>query len=229
MPRIHDLPEDDRPRERLARLGAAALDHGELLALFLSSGPQGQNAIEMGRQLVEKHGSLGALGRLHPKELAKERGIGPAKASILAAAFELGARVAREQIDRRTLDSPQAIHDVLAPQIAHLPHESLQVILLDARLGHAGTIEISRGTVNETVAHPREILRPVITRAAHGFLLVHNHPSGDPTPSQADRGLTSRIREAAELLQLRFVDHLIIGRPAPGRQPWFSFRDAGIL
>ena len=144
-------------------------------------------------------------------------------------AIELCARVAREQIHERMLDSPELIHDLLAPQIGHLPHESLRVILVNSRLRHTMTLEVSRGTVNETVAHPREILRPVITHAAHGFILVHNHPSGDPAPSQADRDLTARVRDAAHLLQVRFVDHVIIGRPAHGRDPWFSFRSAGAI
>jgi len=145
----------------------------------------------------------------------------------LAAAFELGARVAREQLAAAVLDSPEVIYQHLAPQLQHLPHESLRVLLLDTRLRLAGTAEVSLGTVNETIAHPREILRPVIVRAAYGFVLVHNHPSGDPSPSSADRDLTRRVRDAAALMQVRFVDHLIIGRPAPGRSPWFSFREAG--
>lgn len=229
MPRIHDLPDSDRPREKFARLGPAALDHAELLALFLRSGTKGRSAIEIGRDLVARHGSLGALGKLDLAQLAAEPGLGPAKACELAAAFELGARVAREQMIEQPLDSPELIHRLLAPQIAHLPHESLQVVLVNSRLRHTATVEVSQGTVNETVAHPREILRPVITRASHGFILVHNHPSGDPSPSQADRELTARIRDAAQLMQLRFVDHVIIGQPAPGRDAWFSFRAAGVL
>ncbi len=229
MSRIQDMPDCERPREKLARLGPAALDHAELLALFLRSGTKGRSAIEIGRELLVKHGSLGALGRLDAKQLAAERGIGPAKASELTAAFELGARVAREQSHDQLLDSPELIHGMLAPQVAHLPHESLRVVLVTSRLRHSATFEVSRGTVNETLAHPREILRPVITHAAHGFVLVHNHPSGDPAPSQADRELTARVRDAAQLLQVRFVDHVIIGRPAAGREPWFSFRAAGAI
>lgn len=227
--RIHDLPTEDRPREKLARFGPAALDHAELLALFLRTGVKGRSAIQIGRDLLHKFGSIGALGRLPVAALSKEKGLGLAKASQLAAAFELGARVAREQVRDTPLDSPEAIHDFLAPQLGHQSQEHALVLLLDARLRHTGTVPVSLGSVSETIAHPREILRPVIVQAAYGFILAHNHPSGDPTPSRADERLTRRLIEAAELMQLRFLDHVIIGRPSPGRSPWYSFREAGIV
>ena len=227
--RIQDMRTEDRPREKLGRLGASSLDNAELLALFLRTGVQGESAIDIGRRLLQRYGSLGALGRLDLATLAGERGLGPGKASQLVAAFELGSRVAREQLDAQALDSPEVIHRVYAPQLAHLNHERLLVVLLDTRLRHLGTHMVSQGTVNETIAHPREILRPVITHAAYAFLLLHNHPSGDPTPSRADETLTRRVRDAADLLQLRFLDHIVIGRPQPGRDPWFSFRQAGLI
>jgi DNA repair protein RadC len=229
MPRIQDLPETEKPREKLSSRGTASLDDAELLALFLGTGTPGRNAIQIGREMIDEHGSLGALGRLDVKQLMDTLGVGKAKSCQLAAAFELGARVAREQIQSAILDSPQAIHQFLAPQLSHLPCESLHVILVDTRLHHRGHHEVSKGTVNETVAHPRDILRPVLLHSAYGFILVHNHPSGDPAPSKADRDLTRRVRDAASTMQVRFVDHLIIGRPAPARQPWFSFREAGEL
>ena len=100
---------------------------------------------------------------------------------------------------------------------------------MDSRLRHMGTTIISTGTVNESSAHPREILRPVITRGAFGFILIHNHPSGDPSPSRADEMITRRMLEAARLMQVEFLDHIIIGKPSPGRRPYYSFRDAGII
>ena len=226
---IRDLPTDDRPREKLSRLGSAALDNSELLALFLRTGIKGTNAIELGRQLLQLHGSLGALGRMDLATLAAERGLGIAKASQLIAAFELGARVAKEQLSSAELDSPENIYKYFAPQLGHLSHEQLLVILLDTRLRHMGSHLVSQGTVNETIAHPREILRPVIVKAAFAFALVHNHPSGDPSPSRADESLTCRVKEAAAIMQIRFVDHIVIGRPSPGRDPWFSFRQAGLV
>lgn len=227
--RIQDLPTGERPREKLSRLGPGSLDNAELMALFISTGTKGRSAITIGRDLLKKYGSMGALGGLPVTELAKEKGLGIAKASKLAAAFELGARVAREQINEETLDAPEVIYRFFAPQIAHLPHEQVMVTVLDTRLRHLGTTVISMGTVNESSAHPREILRPVITRAGYSFIVIHNHPSGDPTPSRADEAITRRIAEAAKLMGIEFHDHVIIGRPSPGRTPYFSFRESGLI
>jgi DNA repair protein RadC len=223
------MPHDERPREKLAKLGAAALDNAELMALFLSTGTRGRSAIEIGRDLIRKYGSLGALGALPVSELAKEHGLGLAKASKLAAAFELGARVAREQLRDTPLNSPELIHEFFAPQLRHLAQEQVVVAVVDARLRHIGTTVVSMGTVSETTAHPREILRPVITRGAHGFVLIHNHPSGDPSPSRADELVTRRLVDAATLMQVEFLDHVIIGKPSPGRSAYYSFREAGIV
>lgn len=227
--KIADLPDGQRPREKLARFGAGALDDAELLALFLATGIRGRSAIEIGRGLVAKYGSLTALGALPVSELAKEHGLGLAKASKLTAAFELGIRVAREAVVGVPLDCPERIHEHFGPQLRHLPREHVLVAVLDARLRHLGTETVSIGTVTESAAHPREILRPVITRGAHSFVLVHNHPSGDPSPSRADESVTRRIVEAAKLMQLAFMDHVIVGRPAPGRAAYFSFREAGLV
>jgi DNA repair protein RadC len=224
---IRDLPEPEKPREKLKRLGPAALDAAELLALFIRTGTKGRSAIQIGREMINRHGSLGALARLDVNELSRINGIGPAKACNLAAAFELGARVAREQIQNAVLDCPEATYKLLSPQLAHKPQESLVVILVNTRLEHIGQHEITRGSVDQTLAYPRDILRPVIAAGASGFILVHNHPSGDPTPSPADRAMTRKVSEAAKLMELRFVDHIIVGRPAPGRLPWFSFRRIG--
>jgi DNA repair protein RadC len=228
-PRIQDMPNGERPREKLAHLGPAALDNAELMALFISTGTRGCSAIEIGRRLIGKYGSMGALGSLPVGELAKEHGLGLAKASKLAAAFELGTRVAREQIHDRPLDCPEIIHDIFGPQLRHLSQEQVIVATLDTRLRHSGTTVVSIGTVDQSAAHPREILRPVITRGAYGFVLIHNHPSGDPSPSRADEEATHRIIEASKLMQVRFLDHVIIGKPSPGRTPYYSFREAGFI
>lgn len=227
--RIQDLPQGERPREKLAQLGPAALSNAELMALFIASGTKNRSAIAIGHDLIAKYGSMSALGATPVSELAKEPGLGMAKASKLAAAFELGVRVARERVHSSPLDTPERIHEIFGPQLAHLAQEQVLVIPVDSRLRHMGTSVVSVGTVNESSAHPREILRPVITRGAYGFILVHNHPSGDPSPSRADESITRRVAEAATLMQLRFLDHVIIGRAAPGRAPYFSFREAGLI
>ena len=227
--RIQDMPEGERPREKLIRLGPGALSNAELLALFISSGNSQRNAIQIGQDLLARYGSMAALGTATVPMLQKEYGIGKAKACNLAAAFELGARVARERVQTLPLDSPERVYECYGPQFGHLTQEQVVVIPVNARLQHMATDIVSVGSVNEASAHPREILRPVITRGAYGFVLLHNHPSGDPGPSQADEAITRRLAEAAKLMQLRFLDHVIIGRPAAGRAPYFSFREAGLL
>lgn len=227
--RITDLPPDERPREKLAKFGPSALDNAELIAIFLRTGIKGRSAIRIGRDLLEHYGSIGSLGSAGVAELARQTGLGLAKACQLAAAFELGVRAVRERTSGQCLDDPGAIYRAFAPQLAWLRHERLLVALLDSRLRHIGTVEVSVGTLTETAGHPREVLRPVITRGAYGFVLVHNHPSGDPGPSHSDERFTRRLAEAAELLELRFLDHLIVGRPDDGRSPYYSFREAGIV
>ncbi len=227
--RIQDMPYDQRPREKLAALGPAALDNAELMALFIATGMKGRSAIEIGRELIAKYGSMAALGGLPVAELSKIKGLGLAKASKLAAAFELGTRVAREQLRDVSLETPELIHNFFGPQLRHLSQEQVMVAVLDSRLRHVATTVVSVGTVNDSSAHPREILRPVITRGAYGFILIHNHPSGDPSPSRADELITRRIVEAAKLMQVCFLDHVIIGRPSPGRAAYYSFREAGLV
>lgn len=227
--RIRDMPYDQRPREKLAALGPAALDNAELMALFIATGMKGRSAIEIGRELIAKYGSMAALGGLPVAELSKIKGLGLAKASKLAAAFELGTRVAREQLRDVSLETPELIHNFFGPQLRHLSQEQVMVAVLDTRLRHVATTVVSVGTVNDSSAHPREILRPVITRGAYGFILIHNHPSGDPSPSRADEIITRRMVEAAKLMQVCFLDHVIIGRPSPGRAAYYSFREAGVV
>lgn len=227
--RIQDLPLNERPREKLDQYGPGSLDNAELLSIFVSTGIKGRSSIDIGRELLRKYGGLGPLGSMPASALAAEGGIGPAKAAVFAAAFELGVRVAREQIHAAPLDTPELIHRYYAPQMQHLPQEQVLVVGLDTRLRHINTTLVSQGTVNEVAAHPREILRPVIARAAYAFILIHNHPSGDPSPSRADYSVTTRIVEAAALMQIQFIDHIIIGRSEGGRNPYFSFREAGVI
>lgn len=228
--RIHDLPPDERPREKLLQRGAQSLSDGELLALFFGTGTRGLSAVDLGRALLTKFGSLGALCRREVKELMQQKGIGEAKAIHLAAALELGRRLAAERFRDEPLDSPEALAEYLGPQLRPLAKESLRVVLLNTRLNLLATEEIHLGSVNETMAHPREILRPVIAHGAYAFVVAHNHPSGDPTPSQADRSFTQRLKQAAEILQVRMLDHIIIGQPGPQNpHGYFSFRETGAI
>jgi DNA repair protein RadC len=226
---IHELPEGERPREKLARHGAASLSDAELIAILLRVGVKGTNAIELARQLLRDHGSLAGLARCSVRELSKMKGVGLAKAVQLAAAFGLGHRLAQETISAQKMDRPELIYELLGAEMRALDRESLRAVLLDTKHRLLRVEQISLGTLNESIAHPREVFRPVLLHAAYAFVLVHNHPSGDPTPSEADRRLTRRLVEAAQLLQVRLLDHIIVGAPADGRLPYFSFAEAGMM
>jgi len=227
--RIHELPEQDRPREKLAAQGAAALSDSELIAILLRTGMQGANAIDVARQLLTEFKSLSGLARCSVKELSKIKGVGPAKAVQLVAAFGLASRLARETLARQRLDSPELINDLLGPEMRALGRESLRLVLLDTKYLLIRVEEISHGSLNESIAHPREVFRPALIYSAYAVILVHNHPSGDPTPSSADHQLTRRLAQGAELLQIRLLDHVILGTGDNGRSPYFSFKEAGII
>lgn len=227
--RIQELPEQERPREKLAMLGAGALSDSELIAILLRTGMQGANAIDVARQLLAKYHSLSGLARCNVAELSKIKGVGPAKAVQLAAAFGLASRLARETLSRQRIDTPTLIYDLLGAEMRALKFESVRVILLDTKYMLLRVEEISSGGLNESVAHPREIFRPAVIYSAYAFVLVHNHPTGDPAPSDADYKMTRRLKEGAELLQIRFLDHVIIGSGDNGRVPYYSFKEAGIV
>jgi DNA repair protein RadC len=227
--RIQELPDQQKPREKLLRRGVHALTDAEVLAILLRTGVQGCNVIELAERLLLKYGSLAHLSRCSIAELAGLKGIGPAKALQLAAAFGLSARLVAEQAASGPLDKPEAIYQMLGTEMRILDRESLRSVLVDARCRLIAVTEISRGTLNESLAHPREIFKPAISHSAFGFMLVHNHPSGDPAPSESDIRLTRRVSESAQILQIRFLDHIIVGSPHQNRPGYFSFKEAGIL
>lgn len=228
---IHELPPEDRPREKLARLGAEALSDSELVAILLRTGIAGANAVEVARRLLARYGSLAGLARASVKELAATKGVGPAKAVQLAAAFGLGARLASEEFRRgEKLTRPDLVYEMLGQEMRALERESLRVILLDTKYRLMRVEEISIGSLDQSLAHPREVFRPALIYSAYALIVAHNHPSGDPAPSEADRLLTLRLKEAAALLQIPLVDHVIIGAPGPGgKRGYSSFRELGVL
>jgi DNA repair protein RadC len=227
--KIREMPAQERPREKLLARGVSALSDPELIAILLRTGLRGANAVEVGRQLLQKYKSLTGISRCTVKELRRIPGIGEAKALELVAAFGLGERLARETLSKQKLDSPELVSELVGPEMRRLRTESLRVILLDTRYRLLHIEEISLGSLNESIAHPREIFRPALTYSAHAVIVVHNHPSGDASPSQTDHSLTRRLAEAAELLQIKLLDHIIIGAPAEGSPGYFSFKEAGVL
>jgi DNA repair protein RadC len=211
------------------RHGADGLTNRELIAILLRTGVPGKNAVEVGGEILEKYKNLNGLSRISARELKNIRGVGLAKAVQLAAAFKLADRMAKEKIVREKIDSPELVNEFFGAEMRALQKESLRVLLLDTRYRLIETQEISLGSVNESIAHPREVFRPALLASAYAIIVVHNHPSGDPAPSSADHSLTRRLAEAAELLQIKLLDHVIIGSPADSRAPYFSFKEAGVL
>lgn len=223
------MPEDERPREKLAAHGAATLADSEVIAILLRTGMVGANAIEVARDLLKRHGSLRGLSRCSVDELAKIPGVGFAKAVQLAAAFDLGNRLTRETLANQKIDSPELVNQLVGGEMRMLRKEAMRVVLLDTRYHLIRVEEVSSGTVNESIAHPREIFRPAMIASAYAVILIHNHPSGDPSPSQADHNLTRRLAEAAELMQIKLLDHIIIGAQSNNGPGYFSFKEAGVL
>jgi DNA repair protein RadC len=185
--------------------------------------------VEVARDLLKEYGSLEGASRCGIKELRKISGIGPVKAVELVAAFSLGKRLAREKLSKQKLDSPELVHELVGAEMRMLRKESLRVILLNTRYRSLGFEEISIGSVNESIAHPRDVFRPALIASAYAVIVVHNHPSGDASPSQTDHSLTRRLAEAAELLQIKLLDHIIIGAPTERSPGYFSFKEAGVL
>ena len=224
-PPIHDAGAD-RPRERLFRLGPSALTAGELLAILLSTGRAGHSAAEVAASLLADGGpAVGDLARRSPSELARTPGIGPAKAARLAAALELGRRLQEEGRSRRVrIRSPADVYRYYAPRLADLPAEEFHVLALDSQSGVLRDLLVTRGLVNASLVHPREVFRGAIAEAAAGVIVVHNHPSGDPTPSADDRAATRQLVEAGRILDLPVYDHVVVGS---GR--YVSFAEAGLL
>lgn len=229
--RIQDIPENDRPRERLLRLGPQALSDAELLALFINTGTKGENALQIGERLLREHRSLRHLSRMEPAVLTGIKALGPAKAAKLAAAFEIGRRAARETAERDVmLDSPVSVYEFAAPEMQALNYESVRLIMLTTKMTLLRIDELFRGSLNECSASPRELLRKALVHNAFAIILLHNHPSGDPTPSDADRRITRRLRDAAATMDIPLQDHIIIGSPSESRlTPYFSFREHGMI
>ncbi len=228
--RIREIPEADRPREKLAARGAGALTDAELLAVFLRTGRRGRSAVALASELIAAKGSLHELSRCGAGELETlVSGIGKAKASELCAAVELGRRLARGGIERPEVGSALAAFDLFAAEMRSSGQEIVKVVHVDTKLRLLRDENVFAGTLNECVVHPREIFRSAIVLRAYAILVLHNHPSGDPSPSRADQTLTRRLAQAAEVLQIQLLDHVIVGTSDGGRQPFFSFREAGLL
>ena len=227
--RIKDQPASERPRERLVAKGPSALTDAELIAILLRTGLRGANAIEVGAQLIKKFGSLQALARASVDDLRKVKGIGRDKAVTLLAAFTLARKMAEElQRESPVLDNPENVVRLLREQNLVKEVETLQVLLLNTRRRLIRVEEITDGTVDTLLVHAREVFRSAISANASAIVLAHNHPSGDPTPSEADIKVTRDLIRAGQLLKIDVLDHVIIGRATPERsKDYASLRELG--
>src|SRR5471032_1002242 len=227
---MRELPPADRPRERLLNQGANALKTTELLAILLRTGTSGRPVLDLADFLLTHFGSLEALSRASVGELAKIKGVGQAKAIGLKAAFALAARLARSEAEARAIESAEDVACLLGEEMRLLDYESVRVICLNTKHMVLAVEEITRGTLNESLFHPREAPLPAVARQAFAVILVHNHPSGNPQPADADLQVTRRMKEAGALLQIELLDHVILGAPQAGvEKNYFSFKNEGLL
>jgi DNA repair protein RadC len=221
---IKEWAQDDRPREKLQAKGKEALSDAELLAILLGSGTQKLTAVDVAKLLLSNIGNdLNALAKRSIKELMKEKGIGEAKAITIIAALELGRRRQLTDIkERPTIQSSKDAYNVIAPIIADLPHEEFWILLLNRANKVIGREQISSGGVSGTVVDAKILFKKAIEAVASGIILVHNHPSGNLTPSSADLDITKKLSEAGKVLEINILDHLIISEKG-----YYSFADEG--
>ena len=232
VPLIAEMPDRERPRERLIQRGAQALSDTELLAILLRTGPRGSSVIELARQLLQAFGgSLANLAAAGLAELRAVHGIGMAKAVEIRAAFTLAVRLAetRDAV-RPRLESPVDVANLLREYFRHVRQEEFHVLLLDTKHGLLRDERVTVGLVDRSQVHAREVFRTAIRESASRILLVHNHPSGDPTPSPQDIACTHNLVTTGKIIGIEVLDHVVLGRRSPDRpREYVSFREENLL
>ena len=225
---IKDWPEDERPREKLQKRGAAALSDAELLALVLRTGDAaaGKSAIDLGRELLERFGgNLRELAQAELNELQQIKGLGLAKAASIKAAFTLGSRFQSRKLETlERFTAPAQVFEFFHHELRDNRKELFLTLLLDGKNRITRKVQVSEGCLNQSIVHPREVFAPAVRESAAAVIFIHNHPSGDPAPSREDREITRRLKEAGEILGIKVLDHIIIGDGA-----YFSFVESGLL
>lgn len=230
--RTNDLPKALQPREKFDRLGAENLPETDLLALLLRTGMAGMNVVRVAESLLIRYGSLSALSRAPAEDLRNVRGIGKDKAKIIKAALELGKRLVQENAgERPRIVTPEEGAAVLRERARSLDQEVFWVLLLDTKNRlMVPPCEVSRGTLNSSLVHPREVFKAAVQHSAATVILAHNHPSGDPAPSSNDIRITHKLIEAGKTMEIEVLDHLIIGRrTAEGMSDFVSLRESGLM
>lgn len=224
--RIKEWPGPERPRERLQIAGPAALSLRELLGILIGSGTEGRSAVEVAGDLLKgADGSLRRLASAPVVEMQRVRGVGPAVAARLAAALELGRRLAREgPSDRTRIRGPADVYERCAPSMRDALQEEFRVLLVNTQHAVMREVVVTQGILDASVVHPREVFKAAVVESAAAVILVHNHPSGDPTPSPEDRDVTRQLVEAGRILGIPVLDHVIIGDAR-----YVSLVEAGIM
>ncbi|MFJ4193603.1 DNA repair protein RadC [Pseudomonas sp. NPDC089534] len=213
---IRDWPAAERPREKLLEQGSASLSDAELLAIFLRTGVSGKSAVDLARHLLSQFGSLRALLEADLTVFSGQLGLGPAKFAQLQAVLEMGRRHLAERMRRKpALENPQVVRDYLKAMLRHEPHEVFGCLFLDSKHQVLTFEALFRGSIDNTSVHPRQVVKRALVHNAAALILCHNHPSGNTDPSQADRLLTKRLQKALELIDVRVLDHFIIGDGEP--------------
>jgi DNA repair protein RadC len=224
---IKDWPEDERPRERLIKYGEDKLSDAHLLGILIGSGDRSarKNAVDLSRDLLKVFNGFRQIDQASVSELCQVKGIGAAKAAQIKAALEVGKRMSSQKTDKKEkMETSRSFVEYYAPFLKHLKKEIVKIVLLNPKLVMIKDLTISEGSLSASIVHPREVMIPAIRESAASFALVHNHPSGDPTPSQQDMEITHRLNKTGQIVGIRMVDHIIIG---DGK--FFSFSDEGLL
>ena len=231
--RVKDLAVQDRPQERMEKLGPGALSDTELLAMLLRSGSKGHNVISIAQRLLAEAGSLTALVKWHEADFRRLTGIGRVKALQLVTVMEIVRRGMAKgaEPEDEIYNRPALIHAHFQSLIAGLAVEKFWVLCLNRKNRLLKQVEITSGTATSSLAHPREVFREAIRHGATAIVCVHNHPSGDPAPSAADVQVTRQLRDAAKAVDIELLDHVIVGRAGadPQGRGYYSFREAGVL
>lgn len=226
---IRDMPGAERPRERLLQHGAKALSKAELIAILLRVGTRGNSVVQVARTLLDRYQTLQRLCLASPDDLRQIKGIGRDKAATLVAAFELAVRMAGEiRVEAPQLDTPERVADLMREEMRANSVEIFRVLLVNTRRRLMNVVEVSKGTLDAVHVHPREVFRAAIAANASAVILVHNHPSGDPDPSEADVKVTRDLIRAGQILRIDVLDHIIIGTKTDKRdKDYVSLRESG--
>jgi DNA repair protein RadC len=224
-PKIPDWPEDDRPRERLIKFGADKLSDAEILAILLRVGSQETTAIDLARKLINEFGGFRGIDSRSVAELCQIAGIGPAKAAQIKAALEVGKRLFLEDAKvKDKVESSEDVYKIVSPHLRNLGREVFKILLLTSRNTIISEKTVFEGSLTESFVSPREIIKEAVNQSAAAVVFVHNHPSGNPEPSEEDKRVTQKLKTACQMVGINVLDHIIVGSKG-----YFSFADSGLI